>query len=112
MMNRGGVAFPQQRTNAGDKLLKYMLFLEEAQLAGGVKGTTDFAKKFSGRGLRDAKGRSLYQLDLRTRLLKYKCSYLIYSDPSTAKAARMGFGFGTTRTGAKAPVLITGKSLF
>jgi hypothetical protein len=66
--------------NAGDKLLKYMLFLEEAQLAGGVKGTTDYAEKFSGRGPRDAKKRSLYQLDLRTRLLKYKCSYLIYSD--------------------------------
>jgi hypothetical protein len=66
--------------NAGDKLLKYMLFLEEAPLAGGVKGTTDFAKKFSGRGPHDTKKRSLYQLDLKTRLLKYKCSYLIYSD--------------------------------
>ena len=66
--------------NAGDKLLKYMLFLEEAQLTGGVKGTTDFAKKFSRRGPQDAKKRSLYQLDLKTRLLKYKCSYLIYSD--------------------------------
>jgi hypothetical protein len=66
--------------NAGEKLLKYMLFLEEAQLAGGVKGTTDFAKKFSGRGPHDTKKRSLYQLDLKTRLLKYKCSYLIYSD--------------------------------
>ena len=29
--------------------------------------------------LRDRKGRSLYELDLTRRLLKYPCSYLIYS---------------------------------
>jgi hypothetical protein len=29
---------------------------------------------------KDSRGRSLYQLDLATRLLRYPCSYMIYSD--------------------------------
>ncbi len=33
----------------------------------------------SARGPRDRQGRSLYELDLDRRLLKYPCSYLIYS---------------------------------
>ena len=31
-------------------------------------------------GPRDSKGRSLREFDLKTRLFKYPCSYLIYSD--------------------------------
>ena len=30
-------------------------------------------------GPRDRQGRSLYELDLKSRLMKYPCSYLIYS---------------------------------
>jgi len=67
-------------SSAGEKLLRYMLFTEETPLAGKVSGTTRFAEAFSKRGARDSRGRSLYQLDLKTRLLKYPCSYLIYSD--------------------------------
>ncbi len=63
----------------GEKLLRYMLFTEEAPLEDKVRGTTQFAKNFSHRGPHDSKGRSLYQLDLNTRLLKYRCSYLIYT---------------------------------
>ncbi len=66
--------------SAGEKVVRYMLFTEEPQLPDKVSGTTQFAKKFSSRGPHDRKGRSLYQLDLKTRLMKYPCSYLIYSD--------------------------------
>jgi hypothetical protein len=39
-----------------------------------------FAREFQSRGLRDSKGRSLRDFDLRTRIFRYPCSYLIYSD--------------------------------
>jgi hypothetical protein len=65
--------------SAGDALAKYFLFSGEAKLEGEVKGTSEFAKEFAARGPFDKKGRSLRQFDLKTRLFKYPCSYLIYS---------------------------------
>ncbi|MHB1206612.1 MAG: hypothetical protein ACYCZX_13665, partial [Rhodospirillaceae bacterium] len=38
-----------------------------------------YIRTFSAQGPRDRKGRSLYQLDLKQRLLRYPCSYMIYS---------------------------------
>ena len=38
-------------------------------------------------GRRDSRGRSLRDLDLQTRLFRYPCSYLIYSDSITALPA-------------------------
>ena len=35
--------------------------------------------EFSARGPRDSKGRSLRDLDLQTRMMKYPCSHLVYS---------------------------------
>ena len=63
-----------------EKLLRHMLFLDEASLQGMVHGTTSFAAEFQKRGLRDHRGRSLRDLDLTTRIFRYPCSYLIYSD--------------------------------
>src|SRR5207253_10918505 len=40
----------------------------------------EFVKDFNARGPRDSKGRSLRDFDLQTRLFKYPCSYLIYSE--------------------------------
>lgn len=57
-----------------------MLFCDEAPLTDEVKGTSDFAQEFTSRGPADRSGRSLRQFDLRTRVFKYPCSYLIYSD--------------------------------
>jgi hypothetical protein len=65
--------------SAGDALAKYLLFSGETKLEGEVKGTSEFAKEFAARGPFDAKGRSLREFDLKTRLFKYPCSYLIYS---------------------------------
>ena len=69
----------------------YLLFVDEAPLAN-VSGTSGFAESFAARGPRDSKGRSLRMLDLKQRLFKYPCSYMIYSDafdqlPATAKQA-------------------------
>jgi hypothetical protein len=65
--------------SAGEALAKYLLFSGEAKLEGPVSGTSEFAKEFAARGPFDKQGRSLRQFDLKTRLFKYPCSYLIYS---------------------------------
>lgn len=61
-------------------LLDYFLCCGEARLTSPVQGTAGFARKFAARGPRDPAGRSLRDLDLQTRLFKYPCSYLIYTD--------------------------------
>jgi hypothetical protein len=65
--------------NAGEPLVKYLLFSGEAPLTDPIKGTSGFAEEFRKRGPRDGKGRSPRDLDLRRRLFAYPCSYLIYS---------------------------------
>src|SRR5262249_59670910 len=66
--------------SAAVDLVDYMLFVYEAPLTSAVRGTSGFAEKFQARGPADSHGRSLRQLDLDRRLLKYPCSYMIYSD--------------------------------
>lgn len=66
--------------SAGDSVLRYMLFANEAKFTAPVKGNTDYAKDFSSRGPRDSKGRSLRDFDLQSRVFKYPCSFLIYSE--------------------------------
>ena len=68
-------------------LVDYLLFVYEAPLTSRVRGTSGFAEKFAARGPADEQGRSLRQLDLDRRLLKYPCSYLIYSDAFDAMPA-------------------------
>jgi hypothetical protein len=77
---------------AAAELVDYLLFVDEAPLPGPIAGPTSFASAFSAQGPRDSRGRSLRELDLHRRLLKYPCSYLIYSAqfdalPAAAKAA-------------------------
>jgi hypothetical protein len=69
---------------AAAQLVDYMLFIDEAPLPGPVAGTTSFAAGFNASARRDSHGRSLRDLDLNRRLLKYPCSYLIYSEPFDA----------------------------
>lgn len=66
--------------SAGDKLLRYMLFVDECKLESPVKGMSRFARHFSSLGPRDRKGRSLRDLDLERRMFRYPCSFLIYSE--------------------------------
>jgi hypothetical protein len=66
--------------DAGEPLVKYMLFHDEAKLTAKIAGTSEFAAEFQARGPRDGEGRSLRDLDLKRRMFRYPCSYLIYSD--------------------------------
>src|SRR5206468_7200388 len=62
-----------------NEVVDYMLFIDEAGLTDRVRGGSGFAERFSAAGPKDEKGRSLHELDLDRRLMKYPCSYLIYS---------------------------------
>lgn len=64
---------------AVDELVDYLLFVDEAPLPHTVKGSSGFAEKFSAMGPHDEKGRSLRELDLTRRLMRYPLSYMIYS---------------------------------
>lgn len=65
--------------SAGDKLVRYMLFADEFRLTSPVEGSSPFTEDFQSQGPRDSQGRSLRDFDLKTRMFKYPCSYLIYS---------------------------------
>ena len=78
--------------SAADRVVAGLLFSDEAALTDAIRGTSDFAAEFAAKGPRDKQGRSLRQFDLERRLMKYPCSYLIYSDsfsclPKDAKQA-------------------------
>jgi hypothetical protein len=65
--------------DAGERIARAMLFVGEARLTEPVHGTSRFAEEFVQRGPRDSQRRSLRDLDLQRRLLRYPLSYLIYS---------------------------------
>ena len=69
-----------------DAFLRYLLFTEEFPLTGLIDGNPDFVKDFTARAIRDPKGRSLRDLDRKSRLFKYPCSFLIYSPSFDAMA--------------------------
>jgi hypothetical protein len=62
-----------------EPLVQAMLFAGEAPLTDTIKGTSGFTEYFVAQGPKDSKGRSLRQPDLQRRLMRYPCSYLIYS---------------------------------
>ncbi|MGH9632697.1 MAG: hypothetical protein ACRD7E_30700 [Bryobacteraceae bacterium] len=71
----------QRRINGPvEYLLEYLLFMDEVALEAPVEGTSKFAAEFMQAGPRDKQGRSLRDFDLKTRMFKYPCSYLIYSE--------------------------------
>ena len=71
------------------EVVDHLLFVDEAALPAPIKGNSGFAERFSASGPKDRKGRSLYQLDLKRRLFKYRCSYMIYSPAFDALPARI-----------------------
>jgi hypothetical protein len=64
---------------AADEVLKYLLFADAAKFQSPIKGSSDFAREFSAFGPRDKQGRSLRDFDLKQKLFRHPCSYLIYS---------------------------------
>jgi hypothetical protein len=69
-----------QYEQPAEELLRYLLFADEATLEAPIRGDSGFTEEFQSRGPRDSHGRSLRDFDLKTRLFKYPCSYLIYSE--------------------------------
>jgi hypothetical protein len=72
------------------ELTDYMLFVDEVPLPGKFVSFSAFPEKFAADGPRDSRGRSLRQVDLGKRLMRFPCSYMIYSPafdalPSAAK---------------------------
>jgi hypothetical protein len=61
------------------RLVDSLLFVGAAPLDDQVAGTAGFDAWFEAQGPRDSNGRSLRELDLTTRLLRYPLSYLIHS---------------------------------
>ncbi|MFO0803484.1 MAG: hypothetical protein U0791_10235 [Gemmataceae bacterium] len=66
--------------SVGDDLLKVLLFTDYMPLDDRIEGNTTFTKDFAARGPFDSKGRSLRQFDLKERVFRFPCSYLIYSE--------------------------------
>ena len=64
---------------AVEPLVRGMFFVNEAPLTDSIRGASGFAADFEKSGVRDHKGRSLKDLDLKHRFLRYPLSYLIYS---------------------------------
>ena len=65
---------------ATEKIVQGLLYRDEFRLESPVAGTSNFTREFAQRGPHDSHGRSIREFDLQTRLFKYPCSYLIYSD--------------------------------
>ena len=70
---------PIPLAEAAVEVVDYMLFVNEAPIGDVLKGSSGFAERFQRQGPHDRAGRSLRQLDLRHRLMRFPCSYLIYA---------------------------------
>jgi hypothetical protein len=70
---------PEKLAGMAAEIVDYMLFVDEARISSPIKGTSGFAEKFSAQAPVAASGRSLRQFDLRRRMMRYPCSYMIYS---------------------------------
>jgi hypothetical protein len=62
-----------------DDLAKAMLFGDAAPYTDTIRGNSGFDAWFQKPGPRDPQGRSLRELDLKTRLFRYPLSYLVYT---------------------------------
>jgi hypothetical protein len=64
-----------------DELARYILFVDEAKLPiEGIEGDADFIREFQRNKKAISVGASLKDFDLKTRIFKYRCSYMLYTD--------------------------------
>ena len=61
-------------------LADYLLFVGEAPPLVPLVALPDFAKHLESKTPKDRQGRSLGQFDLARRLMRYPCSYMVYSE--------------------------------
>jgi hypothetical protein len=62
-----------------DLLVRRLTFADAAPFDNPIAGTAGFERAFQAAGPRDRAGRSLRDLDLKTRLMRYPLSYLVHS---------------------------------
>ena len=63
-----------------EDVLEKMLWVDEVSLPGGVEGCPGFLTSFAENQKKSEDGRSLKDFRLYERMMKYRCSHLIYSD--------------------------------
>jgi hypothetical protein len=74
-------------SNITDNLVSHLLMKDETKLSGEVLSLSrdsTFIGNFKKRSKNDSEGRSLRDLELKNRIFKYPCSYMIYSKSFTA----------------------------
>ena len=62
-----------------EKLVKYLLFADEAKLPAGIAGDRHLKTHFLSKAKMAKSGKSLRDFNLKDRLFQYRCSYMIYS---------------------------------
>jgi hypothetical protein len=62
-----------------EPLVQALLFVNAAPVTGEMRSNSGFDRWFESKGPKDTAGRSLRELDLRTRVFRHPLSYLIYS---------------------------------
>jgi hypothetical protein len=62
-----------------NELVDHLLFLDKTPLPSRIEGSSGFTEIFEAAGPFDHCGRSLRQFDLKRRLMRYPCSYMIYT---------------------------------
>ncbi|MEZ6137284.1 MAG: hypothetical protein R3C53_20535 [Pirellulaceae bacterium] len=70
-----------------ERVVDGLLMVGDLRLTDRISGTGAFVDEFSQQPPRDSRGRSLREFDLRKRLFRYPCSYLIYSEAFDALPA-------------------------
>lgn len=69
-----------QLQRIAQNVVDQLLFYDEQPLTDPLEGLADFQTQFVALAAKDSRGRSLRDFDLQSRLFRYPCSYLIYSD--------------------------------
>ena len=94
---------PNAETSA-EAVVRALLFIGASPLAAPMQGSPKVAADFTRAGPRDRQGRSLRDLDLTRRLLKYPLSYLVYSEGFDGMPASV-----KTFVGRRLTEILTGK---
>ena len=64
-----------------EELARYILFVDEAKLPKeGIEGDAEFIREFQRNKKPAAGGRSLKDFDLKTRVFKHRCSYMLHTE--------------------------------
>ncbi|MDB5440427.1 MAG: hypothetical protein JWM33_2854 [Caulobacteraceae bacterium] len=79
LLKKQAVQAPDQVDATVEQLVSEMTYAQAAPLPSPVKGSSRFAQDFTASGLRDPKGRSLKEFDLKTRVFRYPLSFMVYT---------------------------------